>query len=109
MSSPPRARVGRPAPGGLGAAFFGTALLCWLAATLVLATAAPELAEAGLAAPDVLLAVHLVALGFLPLAVTGGVLHILPTLLRNDASSWRGPPGAAAALRRSCARRRDRA
>lgn len=91
MSSPPGSRVGRPAPAGLVAAFFGAALLCWLAAAVALTTAAPELAEGGLTAPVVLLAVHLVALGFLPLAVTGGVLHVLPTLLRNDASSWRGP------------------
>jgi hypothetical protein len=38
----------------------------------------------------VLLAVHLVGLGFLPLAVTGAALHVLPTLLRNDASRSRG-------------------
>lgn len=91
MSSPPGAQVGKPAPAGLVAAFFGAALLCWLAAALVLAVAARELAAGGLASPTVLLAVHLLALGFLPLAVTGGVLHVLPTLLRNDASSWRGP------------------
>jgi len=83
-------RVGRPAPVALVAAYFLAALVCWLAATISFVTAAPELAAAGVAAPEVLLAVHLVGLGFLPLAVTGAVLHVLPTLLRNDASVVRG-------------------
>ena len=89
MSAPelrPSARVGRPAPFALTAAYFAAALGCWLAAVVTLAVAATDLANAGLAAPDVLLAVHLVALGFLPFAVAGAVFHVLPTLLRNDAS-----------------------
>lgn len=90
MSRAGGARVGRPAPAGLVAGYFAAALACWVAATVVLALAAPELAAGAVAAPEVLLAVHLVALGFLPLAVTGGALHVLPTLLRNDASVWRG-------------------
>ena len=84
------ARVGRPAPAVLVALYFGAALLCWLGATVALVDAAPQLADAGVAAPEVLLAVHLVGLGFLPLAVTGAALHVLPTLLRNDASRARG-------------------
>ncbi len=84
------ARVGRPAPATLVATYFGAALLCWLAATAALVAAAGDLSTAGVASADVLLAVHLVALAFLPLAVTGAVLHVLPTLLRVDASSWRG-------------------
>lgn len=84
------ARVGRPAPAALVACYFAASLLCWVAAAAALVRAAPELAGAGVAAPDVLLAVHLVGLGFLPLAVTGAVLHVLPTLLRNDASRARG-------------------
>jgi hypothetical protein len=84
------ARVGRPAPARLVAAYLGAALLCWLGAAIAIARAAPELATAGVAAPDVLFAVHLVGLGFLPLAVTGAALHVLPTLLRNDASAARG-------------------
>jgi hypothetical protein len=84
------ARVGRPAPAALVATYFGAALLCWLAATAALVAAAGEVAGAGLASPDLLLAVHLVGLAFLPLAVTGAALHVLPTLLRNDVSSWRG-------------------
>ena len=90
MSRAGGARVGRPAPAGLVAGYFAAALAFWVAATVVLALAAPELAAGAVAAPEVLLAVHLVALGFLPLAVTGGALHVLPTLLRNDASVWRG-------------------
>ncbi len=65
-------------------------LACWLAATVALIAAAGDLAAGGVAAPRLLLAVHLVALGFLPLAVTGGALHILPTVLRTDASRLRG-------------------
>jgi hypothetical protein len=84
------ARVGRPAPARLVAAYLASALLCWLGAAIAIARAAPELASAGIAAPDVLFAVHLVGLGFLPLAVTGAALHVLPTLLRNDASRSRG-------------------
>ncbi|MCZ7590100.1 MAG: hypothetical protein M5U27_14845 [Gaiella sp.] len=84
------ARVGRPAPAVLVALYFSAALLCWLAATISFVDAAPQLAAAGVAAPEVLLAVHLVGLGFLPLAVTGAVLHVLPTLLRNHASQARG-------------------
>jgi hypothetical protein len=84
------ARVGRPAPAALVASYFLAALLAWLAATIAFVAAAPELSDAGVASPEVLLAVHLVGLGFLPLAVTGAVLHVLPTLLRNDASCVRG-------------------
>ncbi len=83
-------RVGRPAPAALVASYFLAALLAWLAATIALVAAAPQLAGAGVASPEVLLAVHLVGLGFLPLAVTGAVLHVLPTLLRNDACPARG-------------------
>jgi hypothetical protein len=84
------ARVGRPAPAGLVATYLFTALLCWLAASIALLRAAPQLADGGVAAPQALFAVHLVGLGFLPLAVTGAALHVLPTLLRNDACSMRG-------------------
>ena len=83
------ARVGRPAPARLVAAYLAAGLLCWLGAAIAIARAAPELASAGIAAPKVLVAVHLVGLGFLPLAVTGAALHVLPTLLRNDVSSLR--------------------
>lgn len=83
-------RVGRPAPAALVTCYFVAALVCWLLATIAFVDAAPQLAAAGITAPEVLLAVHLVGLGFLPLAVTGAVLHVLPTLLRNDASVARG-------------------
>jgi hypothetical protein len=84
------ARVGRPAPVRLVASYFAAALLCWLAATFALVAAAEQLANDGLASQEVLLAVHLVGLAFLPLAVTGAAFHVLPTLLRNDATAWRG-------------------
>ncbi len=83
-------RVGTPAPLRLVGCYFAAALASWIAATLVLALAAPELAAADVAAPRVLLSVHLVALGFLPLAVTGAAFHVLPTLLRNGVSTIRG-------------------
>jgi hypothetical protein len=83
-------RVGRPAPVTLVASYFGAALLCWLAAAAALVAAAEQLANEGLASQEVLLAVHLVGLSFLPLAVTGAALHVLPTLLRNDVTAWRG-------------------
>lgn len=82
---------GKPAPVSLIAGYFGAALACWLGAAVALAVAAGDLAAGRFAAPDALLAVHLVGLGFLPLAVAGGALHVLPTLLRNDPSRWRGP------------------
>ena len=84
------ARVGRPASARLVSAYLAAGLLCWLGAALAIVRAAPELADAGVAAPEVLFAVHLVGLGFLPLAVTGAALHVLPTLLRNDVSRRRG-------------------
>ena len=84
------ARVGRPAPVALVASYFGAALLCWLAAAVALVAAAEQLANEGLASQEVLLAVHLVGLAFLPLAVTGATFHVLPTLLRNDVSARRG-------------------
>lgn len=88
--APGGVRVGRPAPAGLVACYFAAALVCWLAATAALVSARDELAAGAVWAPQVLLVVHLVALGFLPLAVTGGALHILPTLLRTGLSRWRG-------------------
>jgi len=93
------ARVGRPASAAIVGGYFALALGCWVAAGVALVAAARPLALGGVAEPRVLLAVHLVALGFLPPAVAGGALHILPTLLRTDACRWR----AAAALPLLCA------
>jgi hypothetical protein len=75
--------VGGPVPLRLLAAFFGLGLAGWLAATCALVAAAPALArgDPGAAAP--VLAVHLLALGFLPLAVSGASFHLLPVMLRN--------------------------
>ena len=84
------ARVGRPAPVALVASYFGAALLCWLAAAVALVAAAEQLANEGLASQEVLLAVHLVGLAFLPLAAqvddpasAAGVLvyDVLPILV----------------------------
>lgn len=77
MSASAGARGGRPARAVLVAGYFVAALACWLAATFALLAARNELVAGAVWAPRVLLALHLVALGFLPLAVVGGALHIL--------------------------------
>jgi hypothetical protein len=82
--------VGKPAGARTVAGYFGAALLAWVLACVALVASAERLADGAYASREVLLAVHLVALGFLPLAVTGGALHVLPTLLRNDLAPWRG-------------------
>lgn len=81
--------VGDPAGRGLLAAYFGVALAGWLAATVAGIVAAPDLAAGRPLAPDVLLAVHLVALGVLPFAVSGACFHLLPMMLRNPLPSQR--------------------
>lgn len=76
--------VGGPVPRRLLAAYFAVALGGLLAAAGAFVAAAPALAagDPGAAAP--VLAVHLLALGFLPPAVTGASLHLLPVMLRNE-------------------------
>ncbi len=76
--------VGGPIALGLLAMFFGFALLGFAAASVVLLVAAPDLAARDGSALRPVLAVHLLALGFLPLAVTGAAFHLLPVMLRND-------------------------
>jgi hypothetical protein len=78
--------VGGPIAFGLLAAYFGVALTGLVAAAVVLLLAAPELAARDALALRPVLAVHLLALGFLPLAVTGALFHLLPVMLRNDAA-----------------------
>lgn len=76
--------VGGPIRLGLLAGYVGMALAGFLAATIVLLLAAPDLAARNPLALRPVLAVHLLALGFLPLAVTGAAFHLLPVMLRND-------------------------
>ena len=71
------------------AGYFASALLSLVGATIALARAVPDLTAGRPTSAPVLLAVHLVALGFLPFAVGGGALHILPVLLRNGAPARR--------------------
>lgn len=87
MSGP---RVGRPASFRLVACYLVGSLLCFLLAAVALERAAPDLAHGWIWTPATLLAVHMLALGFLPLAVAGGALHILPTLLRASGDARRG-------------------
>ncbi|HEU5476268.1 MAG TPA: hypothetical protein VFU64_00370 [Gaiellaceae bacterium] len=84
----PRA-VGGPVGLRLLAAYFGISLLGWLAAAAALVAAAPDLAAGDLGAARPVLAVHLLALAFLPLAVSGGAFHLLPVMLRNPLRSER--------------------
>jgi hypothetical protein len=81
--------VGGPVPQGLLAAYFGVALVCWLAATIAAIVAAPDLAAGRPLQSSPVLAVHLVALGLLPFAVSGASFHLLPVMLRNDLPSQR--------------------
>ncbi len=76
--------VGGPIALGLLATFFAVALFGFAAASIVLLVAAPDLAARDAVGLRPVLAVHLLALGFLPFAVTGASLHLLPVMLRND-------------------------
>jgi hypothetical protein len=68
----------------LVAALFAVADAGWLAATGTLVFASGDLAAGRVFAGPVVLAVHLVTVVVLPCAVTGGALHLLPVMLRND-------------------------
>ena len=81
--------VGGPVSLPLLAAYLGIALLGWLAAAVMLFVAAPQLARGDLGAAKPVLAVHLLALGFLPLAVSGAAFHLVPVMLRNPLRSER--------------------
>lgn len=81
--------VGGPVPKELLAAYFGVAIVAWIAAGVALIAAAPDMADGFALAPGPLLAVHLVALGALPFAVAGASFHLLPVMLRNDLLSSR--------------------
>ena len=76
--------VGGPIARGLLAGFFAVALLGFAVASVVLLLAAPDLAARNGLALRPVLAVHMLALGFLPFAVTGASFHLLPVMLRND-------------------------
>lgn len=84
------APAGRPAPWPLVAAYLISALAWWLAAAVASLWAARQLARGLLAGKDALLVVHLLGLGFLPLGRGRAALHVLPLLLRVDASACRG-------------------
>jgi hypothetical protein len=81
--------VGAPVALPLLAGYFGFSLVGWLAAACAVIAAAPQLAAGKLGAAEPVLAVHLLALGFLPLAVSGGTFHLLPVMLRNPIRSER--------------------
>jgi len=66
-----RRAVGGPVSRRLLAAYFLVALVCWLAASATAVVAAPNLVAGRPLASAPVLAVHLVALGVLPFAVSG--------------------------------------
>ena len=76
--------IGGPIALPLLASYFAVALAGLLAAAIVLVGAAPSLTAGITLAPRPVLATHLVALGFLPFAVTAASFHLLPIMLRND-------------------------
>jgi hypothetical protein len=81
--------VGGPVALPLLAAYLGLSLLGWVAAAVALVAATPRLAAGDLGAATPVLAAHLLALGFLPLAVSGAAFHLLPVMLRNPLRSER--------------------
>lgn len=81
--------VGGPVALRLLAAYFGLSLVSWIAAAATLIVAASRLAAGDVGSVAPVLAVHLLALGFLPLAVSGGAFHLLPVMLRNPLRSER--------------------
>jgi hypothetical protein len=84
-----RRAVGGPVSRGLLGAYFAVALAGWLAATAAAVVAADDLAAGQPLASAPVLAVHLLALGVLPFAVSGASFHLLPVMLRNELPSQR--------------------
>ena len=76
--------MGGPIALGLLASYVAVALAGWTAAAIAILVAAPELAARDPLASGPVLATHLVALGFLPFAVTAASFHLLPVMLRDD-------------------------
>jgi hypothetical protein len=84
-----RRAVGGPVSQRLLAAYFAVALAGWLGATAAAVAAAGDLAGGRPLATAPVLAVHLLALGVLPFAVSAACFHLLPVMLRNDLPSQR--------------------
>lgn len=82
--------TGTPAPLRITAPAYAAATLGWLAAAVMLVAAAPDLAVTRIGAENVVLAVHLVAVVFVPCAVVAAAWQLLPVMLRNDLPASRG-------------------
>lgn len=85
----PIAGIGTPGPYRLVASFLTSSLVAFGLTAIALVDAADDLARGTFAAPDVLLAAHLLVLGFLTLGVGGAAFHILPLVLRGTPHSGR--------------------
>ena len=81
--------VGGPVSRELAGAYFAVALAGWLSATAAAIPAASHLSAGRPLDVAPVLAVHLIALGTLPFAVSGATFHLLPVMLRNDLPSQR--------------------
>lgn len=85
-SRSPEPGIGRAAPFRVVSAFLLSSLAALLAAAVALVGASDDLARGAFVTDHVVLAVHLVVLGFLPLAIAGAALHVLPLFLRRSPS-----------------------
>lgn len=79
----PAAGVGEPAAFRMVGGCAALALAGFLLFALALLAATPDVAGGFVAGQRLLLAVHLLGLAFLPPAVAGAALHVLPVLLRG--------------------------
>lgn len=78
------AATGRPGPWAAVAPAFLAALAGWVAAAVVLAANADDLARVATWDDGLVLAVHLAGLVLFPFAVAGAAWHVLPSMLRVD-------------------------
>jgi hypothetical protein len=78
------AETGRPAPFRLGAPAYLVAFGGWLAASVLLLLAVPELTRLSIAGRDPVGAAHAIGLVFFPFAVAAAAWQLLPMMLRND-------------------------
>lgn len=84
MRELPTLHTGKPAPFRLTAPAYLLAFAGWLAACILLAASAPELAALALYDGRLIAAAHAVGLVFFPFAVAAAVWQLIPQMLRNN-------------------------